>query len=192
MKKSFRSLFVFLFAAGTCYAADKTGSNPGIFLNPQDVPIFFGNNPLSGMEFFTVITSLPLKDIGMQPKVENSIKKTLETAGQVVRLKDNDMRGFGAGNIFLFQIAPVTGWDGNETSMYRLSLNIETSVTLDRTGKKTFPMVWSINSFLQGPIDSNPEGNLMKATQKLVTEFVQNYRYVNQDQAKKPVFYTYN
>ena len=134
---------------------------------------------------------LLLKDTGMQTEIENAVKKALEAAGQVTHLKDNDMRGFGAGNILLIQIGNVTAWDGVETSVSRISLSVETSVTLDKTGIKTFPMVWSINTFLQGPIDSRSEGNLTKAVQKLVGDFVQNYQYANQGQAKRPVFYTY-
>jgi hypothetical protein len=193
MKKIFtQSLVAVMFTAYACYADDRGASNPGISLNPQDVPVFYENNPLSGMKSFTVITSLPLKDTGMQTRIENAIEKTLETAGQVTHLKDNDMRGFGAGNVLLVQIDKATGWDGTETSISRLSLSIETTVTLEKTCTKTFPMIWSINTFVQEPIDSNSEGNLTKAIQKLVGDFVQNYKYANQGQAKRPVFYTYN
>ena len=181
-----------MFAACTCHADDRSGSNPGILLNPQDVPIFYDNNPLSGMQSFTVITSVPLKDSKMQARIEDAIEKTLSTAGRVTHLKDNDMRGFGAGNVLLIQIDKVIGWNGDETSMFRLSLSVETSVTLNKTDLKTFPMVWSINTFLQAPIDSSSEGNLTKALEKLAGEFVQNYQYVNQGQTKEPVFYTYN
>ncbi len=192
MKKTFIQSLIAILISCACYADDRSSTNPGIGLNPQDVPIFYDANLLSGMKSFAVITSLPLKDTGMQARIKNSIEKTLETAGQVTHLKDNDMRGFGAGNVLLIQIGNVTGWDGSETSILRLSLSIETSVTLDKTGIKTFPMVWSINAFLQGPIGSGSEGNLTKAIQKLVGDFVQNYQFANQGQVKRPEFYTYN
>jgi len=181
-----------LFIACTCYADDKGGGNPGISLNPQDVPIFYDNNPLTGMQSFTVIIALPLEDIGIQKRVEDSVEKALGIAGQVTHLKDNDMRGFGAGNMLLIQAGNVTGWEGNKTAMSRLSLSIETPVTLDKTGIKTFPMVWSINTFVQGPIDSSSEGSLIKAIQKLVGDFTQNYQYANQGQGKRPTFYIYD
>lgn len=180
-----------LFTACACYANDKNG-NPGISLNPQDVPIFYENNPLTGMKFFTVITCLPLKNPAAQKKATNAIEKSLETIGDIIHLKDNDMRGFGAGNILLIQLGNVTEWDGSEASMTRVSLNIETSVTVDNTGIKVFPMVWSINTFLKGSIDSCSENDLVKALQKLIGDFCQNYWYANQGQAKRPVFYTYD
>jgi len=75
--------------------------------------------------------------------------------------------------------------------VYRISLSVETSVSLDKTGMKTFPMVWSINTFLQGNIDSS-EDNLIKAVQKLISDFVQSYQYANRDQTKRPFFYIYD
>lgn len=124
--------------------------------------------------------------------MKNSIGKSLETAGKVIHLKDNDMGGFGAGNILVIQIDSVKAWDESVTSISRLSLSVETFVTIKRTGEKTFPMVWSINTFLQDPVDSSTEKTLTKAIQKLVGDFLQNYRYANQGQVEKPVFYIYD
>lgn len=171
------------------YANDQ---NPNISLNPQDVPIFYDSNPLTGMKSFVVITSFSLKDTELPKKIEQSIERTLKGIGEVAHLKDNDMRGFGAGNVLLLQMGNIAGWDGNEMPVSRISLSIETAVTLDKTGIKTFPMVWSMNTFLQGSLDSSSESNLIKAIQKLVNDFAQNYEYANQDQTKRPVFYTYD
>lgn len=139
-----------------------------------------------------MITSFPLKDMDMQKQVAQSIKKALSEIGEMIQLKDNDMRGFGAGNVLLIQMGNVTTWDGSKMPLSRVSLSIETAALLDKTGLKTFPMVWSINTFLQGSVDSSSEGNLTKAIQKLVEDFVQSYQYANQDQTKRPVFYIYD
>jgi hypothetical protein len=195
MKKSF---IVMLFAACVCYADDKCNNvsqNPGIALNSQDVPIFFhDDNPLTGMQSFNLLTTIFLQDPEMQKKIENTIERTLETEGEVIHLEHKeriDMRGFGAGNILRIQVNNVTAWDGCEMPVFRVSLGVMTFVILSKTDKKIFPMVWSINSFLQGPLDASSEGNLTKAIEKLIGEFIQNYQYANQAQTKRPVFYSY-
>jgi hypothetical protein len=165
---------------------------PNVSLNPQGVPVFYDNNPLTGLKAFTVITSFPLKDTDMQKKIGQSVEKALNGIGEVVYLKDNDMQGFGAGNILLIQIGNIAGWDGSEMPISRISLSIESPTTLDKTGVKTFPMVWSIDTFLKENIDSSSESNLTRAIQNLVGDFVQSYQYANKDQTKKPVFYVYD
>ena len=193
MRKVFtRSLIAILCAACICCANDKSGSNPGLFLNQQDVPIFSEDSPLAKMKHFLVIPTLTFKYLDVEKCMRDAIAKSLEAAGNVIHLKTNDMRGVGAGNILLIQIDSVASWDGSATSISRLSLSVETFVTINRTGAKTFPMVWSINTFLQNPIDTSSGGNLTKAIQKLVGDFIQNYQYANQGQAEKPVFYTYD
>ncbi len=192
MKKAFiHSLIAVLSIICACHADDKI-INPGFFLNHQDVPIFSDNNPLAGMKHFLVVPTCTLDYVEMEKSMKDSIEKSLETVGKVTHLKNSDMRGFGAGNVLMIQIDSVKAWDGSETSISRLSLSVETFVTLKRTGIKTFPMVWSINSFLQNPVDSSSEGNQAKAIQKLVGDFIQNYRYANQGQVEKPVFYIYD
>lgn len=195
-----KRVFIYLLVAATLLTSNgfcRNGSieidqNPNISLNPQDVPIFYDNNPLTGLKAFTVITSFPLKDMDMQKRIGQSIEKALGGIGEVIHLKDNDMQGFGAGNVFLIQVGNITASDGSEMPVSRVSLSIETPVSLDKTGMKTFPMVWSINTFLQGNVDSSSEASLTKAVQKLVGDFVQSYQYANRDQTKRPVFYIYD
>ena len=194
MKRLFALLVIVLYIQSRLCAKDKTDleQNPNVFLNPQDVPIFYENSPLAGMKSFTVITSFLAEDTQMQKRIQQSIEKTLKRAGEVTHLKDNDMRGFASGNILLIQIRNVVGWDENPMPISRISLNIETSVFLEKTGMKTFPMVWSINTFVQKAIDSSFADDLAKAAQKLVEDFAQNYRYANRDQTDTAVFYFYD
>lgn len=191
MKKLFTLLAPVLFIPyGLC--VNETMENPNISLNPQDVPIFYDSNPLTGMKSFTVITSFPSKDIETRKRIQQSIEKPLKVAGEVIHLKDNDMQGFGTGNLLLIQMGNVLGWDGSEMPISRISLSVETATTLDKTGTKTFPMIWSINTFLQRGVDSNFENNLTKAVQKLINDFVRSYQYANKDQSIKPIFYIYD
>lgn len=195
MKKNIHLLIVVILftASGFCKnGSTEINENPNIFRNPQDLPVFYENNPLTDLKAFTVITSFPLKDIDMKKQIRQSIEKTLSRTGEIIHLKDNDMRGFGTGNVFLIQMGNVTAWDGSEIPVSRVSLSIETFVSLDKTGMKTFPMIWSINTFLQGTVGSNSEVNLTRAVQKLIDDFVQSYQYANQNQTKRPVFYIYD
>jgi hypothetical protein len=104
-------------------------------------------------------------------------------------LKELDMRGMGAGNILNIQIGDVLGWDNHELPVSRVSLQLQTFVVINKTGIKTFPVIWSINTFFQE--SPNTEDIALEATRKLVKDFVQNYKYANQGKKEKPVFYTY-
>lgn len=174
------------------YSNNQIEKNPNVLLNPQDVPIFYDNHPLAGIKSFTIVTSLPFDDIKMQKNLESSIEEKLKVGGDVLHLKDNDMRGFGAGTILLIQAGSVKAWDGSNLAISRISLSIETSVVLNQTGMKVFPMVWNINTFLDGSIECISEDSLIKATQKLIGDFLQNYQHANQQLMNKPIFYTYN
>lgn len=193
MQRNIIALFsMAFFSCVFCVAGEKVVSNPGLLLNHQDVPIFYDNNPLTGLKSFTVITSFPFKDPNIHSRLNQVLEKALEAAGVVTHVQDNDMRRFGTGNVLLVQMGNVVEWNGNETSLLRLSLSVETTVTLEKTGEKIFPMIWSINTFLQGSIDLKTEGALAKAMQKLVSDFSQNYQYANPGQSIRPVFYSYN
>ncbi len=185
-----KKVFIYLLVSTTLLASNgfcRDGSieinqNPSVSLSPQDVPIFYDNHPLTDLKAFTVITSFPLKKIEMQRRIKKSIEKSLVEIGEVIRLKDNDMRGFGAGNVFLIQMSHLIGSNGSQMPVCRFSLSIQTPVSIDKTTIKTFPIVWSINTFLQGNIESQPESDLTKAHQKLISDFFQSYRYANPDQ----------
>lgn len=179
--------FILILVSSLCH-----GEGPDLFLNPQDVPIFYDKHPLCKMESFIIITSIPCKNEPLLNKINRLIEKTVAQCGEVVHLKENDMRGFGTGNILLIQMGTVKEWNGNELPISRLSLSIETAVKLDKTGVKTFPIIWSINSFVDKMPDSVSESSLMDAMQKLVEDFIQSYEYANPHQKKKPLFYTYN
>ncbi len=191
MKSLFYLLTLVLFTIhGYCIdnIEQKTQQNPGIYLNFQDVPIFSeDNNPLSNMRLFNVILPLSLKDPEIQKKIQSVLERELGIIGEVIHLKDNDMRGFASGNILLIQMGNVIGWDENEMPICRISLQVETSVALNNTSVNTFLPVWSINTFFQELIDSSNH-KMLKAVQKLVSDFVQNYKYVNKEQGKKPYF----
>lgn len=57
---------------------------------------------------------------------------------------------------------------------------------------KVFPTVWNITTFLDGSIECISIDSLIKAVQKLISDFLQNYQYANQGFMNNPIFYTYN
>lgn len=160
-------------------------------LNPQDVPVFYENNPLRGLKAFTVITSFPLKENKMQKQIGQSIEKALSGMGEVIHLKDNDMRGFGVGNVLLIQLGAVKAFDGKILPISRASLGLETAVCIDKTGLKSFPIIWSINTFFEGNLESCSEQNIIHSIQYLIQSFSQSFKEVNQEPSKKIVFYIY-
>jgi|GEM_PF-1665726 hypothetical protein len=200
MKKRFIYLLILMSFPSYTFCLDKdeekfieiTRKNPSISLNPQDLPIFFEeDNPLTGMHTFNLIPPLSLKNTDTQKSVQKVIEKELEQIGEIIHLKEMDTRGMGSGNILNIQIGNVLGWDNNELPVSRVSLQVQTFVVINRTGIKTFPVVWSINTFFPNSSEPNSEEVMLKATQKLVRDFVQNYKYANQKKKEKLIFYTY-
>lgn len=200
MKKLFACLLLLVFCSSHGFCLDKdeekvierARKNPGLSLNPQDLPLFFEeDNPLTGMRTFNLIPPRSLTNSETQRIVQSVIEKELEQIGEVIHLKEMDMRGMGAGNILNIQVGDALGWDGSRLPISRVSLQVETFVVINKTGTKTFPVVWSINTFFQSPVGSDSEDLMLQAIQKLAKDFVQNYKYANQGKNEKPTFYTY-
>lgn len=192
MKKSFLHLFILtLFTADGFCAENNLKENPGIFLNSQDVPIFYTGNPLEKLEAFAVIPPCSIQNAEMNKKIEAIIEKELGAIGTVIKTKSEDMNGFGTGNTLNIQIGPISKWDGGELPISRVTLNIETSVVISTSNVKSLPRVWSINDFVDAPLGGKSEDKIIKAVQKLLKEFVENYTFANPNQAKKPSFYLY-
>ena len=158
-------------------------------LNFQDVPIFNTGNPLEGLNAFAVIPPYSIQSPEVYKKIEAVIEKELSSLGAVVKAKSEDVRGFGSGNILNIQIGCVSKWDGGELPITRVTLNVETPVLITKTNVKSFPRVWSINNFVDAPWNVRSESQTVDAVQKLLREFVKNYRYANP--AQKPTFYVY-
>lgn len=165
--------------------------NPGIYLNFQDVPIFNSGNPLEGLRAFAVIPPYSIQSLEVNKKIEAIIEKELGSIGTVIKAKSEDMNGFATGNILNLQIGHVSKWDGGELPITRVTLNIETPVVISKTNVKSLPRVWSINDFVDSPLEVKSEDKTIGAVQKLLKEFVKNYKFANPNQDQKPTFYVY-
>lgn len=169
----------------------KLKRNPGIYLNPQDVPIFYSGNPLEGLKTFAVIPPYSLHSPEVNQKIGSIIEKELGSLGTVIKAKDDNVTGFGAGTMLVIQVGNVSKWDGGQLSLSRVSLSIETSVLISKTNIKSFPIVWSINDFVDSPLNLKSESKVEGAVEKMLREFVKNYRFANPKLEEKPTFYVY-
>jgi len=199
MKKLFTLLITTLsttlgFCAETSSEVDnieRLKRNPGTYLNCQDVPIFYKGNPLEGLNTFAVIPPYSIQSPEINKKIEAIIEKELGSIGTVIKTKTEDMNGFGTGNILNIQIGRVSKWDGGELPISRVTLNVETPVVISKTNVNSLPRVWSINDFIDSPLDLKSEDKAIGAVQKILKEFTKNYKFANPNQIQKPTFYVY-
>lgn len=200
MKKTFVYLLTLTLLATHGFCADKSSENgnverlkknPGTYLNFQDVPIFYEGNPLEGLSAFAVIPPYSIQSSEVNKQIEAVIEKELGSIGTVIKAKSEDMNGFGTGNILNIQIGRVSKWNGGELPISRVTLNIETPVVISKTNVKSLPRVWTINDFVDSPLDIKSEDKAVGPVQKLLKEFVKNYKFANPNQTQKPTFYIY-
>ena len=170
---------------------ERLKRNPGTYLNLQDVPFFYTGNPLEGLTTFAVIPPYSIQNQEVYKKIEAIIEKELSTIGTVIKSKQEDTTGIGSGNMLTIQVGPVSKWDGGELPIFRASLNVETSVIISKTHVKSMPRIWSINDFVDAPFEIKSEEKAIGAIQKLVKEFVKNYKFVNPNPSQKTTFYLY-
>ena len=191
--KAFIPLVLFIahgFCTNTNKDMERLKENPGIYLNFQDVPIFHKGNPLEGLNAFAIISPYSMQNPEVNRKIKAVIEQELGSLGTVIQAKSEDVNGFGTGNILNIQIGRISQWDGKEFPISRVTLNIETPVIISKTHIKSLPRVWSINEFIDTPLNTAEE-ETMKAVQRLLKEFIKNYQFANQNQTQKPVFYIY-
>ncbi len=170
---------------------DAIARNPALVLNSQDVPIFYSGNPLEGLNAFAVLAPYSIQNPEIHEKIKALLEKELGSIGLVIRTKDDALCGFGSANILNLQIGKVSKWDGEQLPISRVTLSIETSVIIRKTNVKTSPRIWTINDFVDAPLEIKSEDKMIGAIQKLVKEFVSNYQFANPHQIQKPIFYIY-
>jgi hypothetical protein len=173
---------------------DQLKDNPALTLNPMDVPFFQqDDNPLRNMGSFAVVMLMRFDSSEMRKKADALIEKELSGLGKVIQAdqKRIDLRGVGSRNFLILESGEVKNSDGKLLPICRISLRIQTPVTLTKTGINTLPNVWSINDFVDSPKDVNSEDKILSALQKLLMEFKKNYNFVNLNMSEKPSFYLY-
>ena len=148
-------------------------------LNCQDVPTFFDVNPLKNLSSFAVV--LPEANPTMQAVIE----KELSSIGSVIKAASGDMTGLGSGTLLLIQIGPLFEWNGSPLPIFRVTLSVGASVTINRTHLQSHPRIWEINGFCKTSLDTT------EVVQKLLQDFTETYQGVNAHQKTKPLFYLY-
>ncbi|MES2200024.1 MAG: hypothetical protein V4489_07645 [Chlamydiota bacterium] len=195
MKKTIIHLVFFtVFAVCGFCTSDKNEElkkNPGLSLNFQDVPIFVQGNPLDGLNAFVVLPPDSIQNQEVNKKIQSIIEKELGSIGKVIKAKSDDVSGFGTGNLLNIQIGKVSAWDEKQMPVTRVTLNVETPVVMTKSKVNSLPRVWTINTFVDAPLDLGSEEKMIGAVQKLLQEFISNYQFVNATQTQKPTFYVY-
>ena len=173
---------------------DQLKDNPAFSLNPMDVPFFQqDDNPLRDMKTFAVMLLMRFDSPAVRKKAEALIEKELSGLGKVIQAdqKRMDLRGVGSRNFLILDSGEVKNSEGKPLPICRISLRIQTPVTLTKTGVNTFPNVWSINDFIDSTEHLDSDDKILSALQKLLVEFKSNYNFVNHNLPEKPSFYLY-
>lgn len=200
MRKIFGYFYLIMVSATGGFSADTASvdsnierlkRNPGTYLNFQDVPIFYSGNPLEGLSAFAVIPPYSIQSAEVNKKIAAIIEKELGSIGTVIKAKNEDMNGFGSGNILTIQAGAVSKWDGGMLPISRMTLSVEAPVVINKTNVHSLPRIWAINDFVDAPFELKSEEKMVGAIEKLLKEFVKNYAFVNASQTQKPTFYVY-
>ena len=86
MKKSIIYLSILTLFASNVFCADndqensnieKLKRNPGLYLNFQDVPIFYTGNPLEGLNTFAVLPPVSIQSLEVTKKIEAFIEASV-------------------------------------------------------------------------------------------------------------------
>ncbi len=195
----FRKLifFLFLFVSSFCFCENDTNhdiseveNRPDIGLNSLDIPIFHQGNPLKGLRTFTIISQYSDQS-EINRKIRQVIEKELGSLGAIIELKAEDTTGFTSNGLLNIQIGNVSKWDGGQLPISRVSINLETPVLITKSNVKSMPKIWAINDFIDAPLDKKSEDKTLGAVQKLLKEFVENYKFANSGAMEKPTFYIY-
>ncbi|MDN3506127.1 MAG: hypothetical protein P0S96_02755 [Simkaniaceae bacterium] len=190
--KCFLFIPLFLHATVLDVNEERIKRSPEIYLNPQDVPLFYVGNPLNGLDVFSIIPPYTIQTPEVNRQIEQLIVKELGSVGSVVKASDENLAGFGSGNLMNIQIGKVAKWNGGDLPITRVTLSIETAVTICKTNDKSNPRVWSINDYVDAPLEIGLEKETLGAVQKLLREFVRNYKFANQSNSQKPTFYLHS
>lgn len=185
-------LFISIVLMGVIYGngvlQELSSSNPGWKVNPQDVPIFFEDTPLTGLKTFIVYPPA-FEKTQLQVQIKELIEKKLGAIGKIIKFEEKDITGFGAESALVMQVKNICNEKGGELPITRSSLYVQTSVAIKRTKINTRPIVWQLNEFSNNY--NNNEKDVLLAVDKLLSEFVENYQYVNSAENIKPLFYFY-
>lgn len=161
--------------------------------NEQDIPMFGTGNPLKGFSKFIFYSRFyASKDLA--DKVHVVIEKVLSQYGDVEKINLQvktdkgsavDFSKFDAGASLIYEIKNLSSIDGKDLGIVRASLNLTTSVTIDRTKKESDPYIWTNNCFLKGDINKNLESLVSQSLNYLLKAFSITYSSVN---SEKPLF----
>jgi hypothetical protein len=185
---------VILFAVhlSLCSQVINPLENSACIGNIQDAPLTnFKNTPLKDWSAFVLS---PLNSLygpnhkEMLEKVEALAKKELEKIGEIKEIQASDVRGLGmAANVLNLEIQNVP----NLPKLLRLSLTLQTNVTINKTNQECSAYVWASSVFIEGEISAANEKPILKGAENLFQQFVNCYKASNPNKTSNPNIYFY-
>lgn len=163
--------------------------------NVQDAPLTnFKNTPLQGWSAFALTPIYSLSGPNYTKaleKVEAVAKKELGKVGKLISIQVPDVKGLGrAANLLNLELQSVPTL-GQDPKVLRLSLTLQTQVTINRTGKECSAYIWTSSVFFPGELSSFNEQNVEDGAAALFRQFAACYTASNPNNEGKPEIYLY-
>jgi hypothetical protein len=149
------------------------------------------------MAKFNFFARFPASNKTAADKISIVIEKELKFFGKVIKpemiVKTEkgdaiDLSGFDGGVTLTYEITNVTSPEGKNLGIVRASLNLSTSVLVQKTTDECESYIWSNNCFLKGSVEKNLETLVSQSLSYLLNKFENNYTAVN---PTKPIFNLY-
>ena len=153
-------------------------------------------NPLNKFTTFTVFNICPATGVESQ-KIHNLVKNELGKYGRVKKVKlinkrhgveVIDFKNFCNDGYLIYEIRNVVSSTGEELPFVEASLNLKTSVVINKNKLIHSPYIWSKSCFLPGKVDKDLDMLVLSSLEQLLSEF--NASYLNAN-SKQPTFYLY-
>ncbi|MGE5195872.1 MAG: hypothetical protein ACM3JI_00910 [Anaerolineae bacterium] len=165
--------------------------------NLQDRPSFYSGNPLKGFSKFNFFSRFYAPTPKYAEKIQIIIENELKKFGKINKIEMSvktekgeaiDLSGFDDGISLAYEIKNVLSIDRKELGIVRASLNLSTSVDVQKTKEECMTYIWSDNCFLKGNVEKDLEKLVSQSLKYLLHKFEINYSAVNSDQ---PIFNLY-
>lgn len=169
-----------IFLTAPLGAAESSLISPETMVDFLDCPCSPSNNPLKGIDSFTVLISDQSSDTKL-------FVKELEKIGRVKKFSLTDPKGInfegmGTGARLLFLSTPLVDQDASKCSIKRVTLCLSMNVEILNTKNRIESYVWATNQF-------SAEDKINEAVKSEIRQFAAYYKTANPDST--PIFYVY-
>jgi hypothetical protein len=155
-------------------------------------PLSLNDCPLKGLTAIAILPQYVFMSARLKSKLNEIFIRELEKIGTVVTLECPDVTGFGRSQGMLSLFVENISLSNEEIlPMMRVSLFLNAAAVIKRTEHQCRVPIWSTQIFTEGNVDETNSKNILTSIQKIVEQFVDEYRAANRENKKKPTFYVY-